>query len=247
MDTGFLYLEKIEKACILIKNTLKSKPLTLGCIEQEQKNIDSSLRRKINKSTGKRWCYAMERFPISLIMTYHFFCKELKVKPIKSVEKELYKLGMEVYLTVEEYRKHMKPEFKKLVKFLHSQNDCLILLTKGDKRIQNRKIKAMEKEGILKYFCSWYVVDDKNIAIFHRLARTHSGRNPYSIGNEYRSDIEPAIKAGFFGIYIPYLVWDKGNLKNVEKKRDKKKSRRYWNLMDIRKNYKNLNGSHPRI
>lgn len=240
MNTAEVYLEQIEKAAKLMIKYLGDQAPTLAQVKQKHLEIDSALRTKINPVTRKPYYYSMERFPLSLVETYRYFCKELSLESSYMVERELFKIGEKVFLTIKEYQKKIKKEAYSLLEFLDSRSDILILLTKGDRRIQRKKFKALEREGLLKYFTKFRVVKDKNQTVFRKLKKGFSGKKFYSVGNEYRSDIEPAIKEGCFGVYIPVssaAVWDKGKLEKIEEDRDKANSVRYGNLLEIKQKY----------
>lgn len=245
MNTAEIYQFVLDKACKFIGKHFGDRSPTISQLKQKQLEIDSALRTKINPVTREPYLYTMERFPLSLVETYKHFCKELNLESSHMVERELYEVGMKVYLSVKQYRKKIKKEAKIVIPFLRAQGDILVLLTKGDKRIQGRKLKALAKDGLLKYFGRHKkVVRDKNQGVFRRIKKKFSNKKRFfTVGNEYRSDIEPALREGYFGIYIPVTiaaVWDKGKLEKIEEDRDKRNSNRYSNLLEIRDKYRYL-------
>jgi putative hydrolase of the HAD superfamily len=242
MRTTELYARKIKKAYYFIcRHHLREHAPTLSQFQQKQREIDSDLRRRINPITKKPYFYAMERFPLSLVETYEYFCQQANLKFCHEVADELKRIGNEVYLSAKQYRKKFKPEIGNLLPFLKNKGDVLVLLTKGDRRVQIRKIRALRQLGLLRCFTAYYIVRDKNREIFRRIRRRFKTATAFfSVGNEYPSDIEPAIKAGFFGVYIPIAeaaVWEKGKLEKIEEDRDKENSNRYDNLLEIKRKY----------
>ncbi|MDE2001235.1 MAG: HAD family hydrolase [Patescibacteria group bacterium] len=240
MRTALLYERMIIRAYHFItRHHLRDHAPTLAQFKQKQKEIDSDLRRRINPVTKEPYYYAMERFPLSLVETYEYFCAQERLKPLFEVSKGVDDIGYGVYLTVREYMKYVKPEARTLLPFLRGRGDVLVLLTKGDPRVQMKKIKALKRLGLLKYFPDHFIVRDKNREIFRKIKRRFRGFGAYiSVGNEYPSDIEPAIGAGYFGIYIPISSadpWHQGKMDKIEEARDKDHSTRYDSLGEIRR------------
>lgn len=97
-----------------------------------------------------------------------------------------------------------------VLRFLASRHHRLILMTKGDYTVQQRKIK---KNRLLPWFRNHiYVVDDKNPQEFRTIFREeHINQNELgnvlSVGNSYIGDIQPAVQLGLRGIYIPVNTW----------------------------------------
>lgn len=83
----------------------------------------------------------------------------------------------------------------------------LILLTKGELQEQENKI---ERSGLSHYFCHIEIVSNKDEDTFRQLSNK-LGINPskmLSVGNSFKSDISPAIAAGYYALHIPFhVVW----------------------------------------
>ncbi|MGC4806049.1 HAD family hydrolase [Micromonospora sp. DT233] len=78
----------------------------------------------------------------------------------------------------------------------------LLLLTKGDREEQQRKLDAC---GLLHHFHAAHIVPEKNAETYRWLAREH-GFAPaaaWMIGNSPKSDILPAREAGMRAVFIP--------------------------------------------
>jgi len=81
----------------------------------------------------------------------------------------------------------------------------LIVATKGDLLDQERKLK---KSNLEKYFHHVEVMSNKNSADYQKLL-LHLEIAPEEflmIGNSYKSDIEPVLELGGFGIHIPFRI-----------------------------------------
>ncbi len=79
----------------------------------------------------------------------------------------------------------------------------LILLTKGDTEEQKLKV---ERSGIEAYFRQVVIVQEKDVATYHRLIEELrvDPQRTWMIGNSPRSDINPALAAGLNAVYIPH-------------------------------------------
>lgn len=88
---------------------------------------------------------------------------------------------------------------------INNQGDKNILLTKGERLVQEYKIVALELER-------WFgedvhIVDAKTKQTFLQYQERFPASTIYSVGNSYRSDIVPALEAGVRTIFIPYYTW----------------------------------------
>ncbi len=83
----------------------------------------------------------------------------------------------------------------------------LLLVTKGDLRDQERKLK---KSGLADCFRAIEIVSEKDEATYEALLRRH-GIPPtrfFMVGNSLKSDILPVLALGGAGAHVPYpLMW----------------------------------------
>jgi putative hydrolase of the HAD superfamily len=79
----------------------------------------------------------------------------------------------------------------------------LAVLTKGDPGEQNRKLKD---SGIGRIFKKTFVVPEKNLDVYHQILQEQQWDPDHvcMIGNSPKSDINPALQAGLWAVYIPY-------------------------------------------
>ena len=91
--------------------------------------------------------------------------------------------------------------------YLKNKGYKLIIATKGDLLDQERKL---QKSKLEKYFHHVEVMSNKKTADYLKLIK-HLEIAPEEllmIGNSYKSDIEPVLELGGFGIHIPYhITW----------------------------------------
>lgn len=84
----------------------------------------------------------------------------------------------------------------------------LLLVTKGDLHHQERKVLA---SGLAHFFEGVEIVSDKKPETYEKICRRHGGKVERTLmaGNSIRSDVLPMIRAGGFGIYVPFsILWD---------------------------------------
>jgi len=163
-------------------------------IAGRQTKIDIGLIKEYNKK-GRGFC--IERFPVSFVLTLEKFYKNASASEeaeVTEIAKEFMEIKPGLYEGVEE-----------TLDFLVKKRDKLVLLTKGDPRLQNRKIKI---NNLDKWFKEIYIkLDKKTPRIFKTLGRGYKKDDVYSIGDSINSDINPALKAGYKAIHIPQNTW----------------------------------------
>jgi len=84
----------------------------------------------------------------------------------------------------------------------------LVLITKGDLRDQERKVR---KSGLEAHFEEIEIISEKDTSIYRRLLARH-GIAPEEfvmVGNSLKSDILPVLDLGGRGVYVPYrTTWE---------------------------------------
>lgn len=149
--------------------------------------------------------FGRERFPTSMSSTYEFLCNKLGIPISKELSKEAYKIGETAFFTAEEYGlMGLVGGAEEVLDFLLEKGDELIIYTKGDVEIQNRKI---EGNNLDKWFNETIITNDKSS---DEIKSIISGKNPDSVlmvGNSVRSDMIPAQEAGLRTVYVPCETW----------------------------------------
>ncbi len=81
----------------------------------------------------------------------------------------------------------------------------LVLITKGDLMHQENKLAA---SGLGDLFAAVEIVSEKDAATYERVFARHGtgAAEAAMVGNSMRSDILPALQAGAFAAYIPYMM-----------------------------------------
>ena len=240
MNSDF-YVKPTEEACVEIMRVLGDKSPTLAEIKRRHAELDKQMIYMKNQDTGRLYYYTKARFPTSLCKIYEILCRETKSELNVQVIRNIYKIGLKAFRQ-DRYIRKIKPQAFLLAKFLKDKGDTLVIVTKGDKSIQGDKIRALKKAGLLRYFDAFFIPIDSKYGEFKLIKSRYKGTAYYSIGDTYADDIVPAIKAGYSGIWIPYEHnWKEiGKVKQIDRKRSKRKSRRFANLIEIKENYHRL-------
>jgi putative hydrolase of the HAD superfamily len=88
-----------------------------------------------------------------------------------------------------------------------SRDHRLLLITKGDLRDQERKLR---KSGLLTHFHHVEIVSEKDEGSYGKILRRHAvePRRFLMVGNSIKSDILPVLALGGCGAHVPYhLTW----------------------------------------
>ena len=163
------------------------------------------LHVRIDKEAVKSMGFSMERFPTSFRETYRTICSLRKIKPNEDDLNHAYQLGMKAFDESLWRRAGLVEGAGQTLDFLVQRNDELILLTKGDARVQKKKI---EVTGIKKWFGeNIHIVPKKDEEVLLKHVNGRDKARVWHVGNSIRSDVEPALKAGIKMIYIPCETW----------------------------------------
>jgi len=97
------------------------------------------------------------------------------------------------------------------LELLREEQVPVILVTRGDRTKQREKIHV---HGLDDLVAGVEIVSAKDASTFAGVADKHGLRSPVSIGDSLRSDIYPAMEAGFQAVHItsaPNAGWDTGH------------------------------------
>ncbi len=164
-----------------------------------------NLEVEIDNENVKTMGFSMKRFPTSFQQTYKAICDEKHKSYNKEDLKKAYEIGMLAF-DEERYKNLGLVEgAKETLDFLVENRDELILLTKGDLKIQEKKIKATNCK---KWFGKEiYIVPKKDAGTINMVAGSRDKTKVWHVGNSARSDVSPALEAGIRMIYIPCETW----------------------------------------
>jgi putative hydrolase of the HAD superfamily len=79
----------------------------------------------------------------------------------------------------------------------------LILMTKGEFAEQSGKV---ERSGLKRHFAAVEIVPEKDVTVYQAVAEKHGlvKSATWMIGNSPKSDINPALAAGFNAVFVPH-------------------------------------------
>ena len=175
---------------------------TLGTISEK---IDKSLKTAVNPETLKPYGYSMERFPASLVEAYKWLCDHGYGKYHEMVARRVKIIGMEAFDPLGYKQQGLVKGAEEVLNFIRDQGDIQILVTKGERIVQECKIVA---SGFDKWFGDEiHIVETKIRETFEAFRVRFPYSVLFSVGNSYKSDIQPALEAGVMGIFIPYYTW----------------------------------------
>ncbi|MFA5797544.1 MAG: hypothetical protein WC916_05955 [Candidatus Woesearchaeota archaeon] len=160
---------------------------------------------EIDAAAVEEMKFAMERFPLSFVTAYRKICEPLGIVPTPTQLNDVYTMGMLSYSSERWEKNGLFPGVAETLDFLTAQEDELVLLTKGDSRVQEKKIAAT---GVKKWFKdNIFIVPSKSKEVLLEYAKNTPLGQVYHIGNSIRSDVKPALEARMKMIYIPLETW----------------------------------------
>ena len=132
------------------------------------------------------------------LRSLHDCFERLAERPVSAADAEgIASLAQRVVLQQVE----LVPDVAHTLAELGTRHD-LLLLTKGDPEEQQRKVDA---SGLGHHFRSVRIVAEKEVAVYVSLADAEglAPGSTWMIGNSVRSDVNPALGAGFGAVFIP--------------------------------------------
>jgi FMN phosphatase YigB (HAD superfamily) len=203
----------------LLKKIFKKRIPFIGYLANLVEDINKILIFETDPLTGKSYRFSSRRYPIALVKTYEFLCNEGFGKYDNNIAEEIYKIGLN---TFDPKNYHLIPYSKKILNFLLKNNFYLILVTLGEKEIQNSKIL---KFNFHKIFHEIHIEEENKNEKFKFLREKFFDSKIISIGNSYKHDIIPSFESN-----IDLIFW----FKNITWKGDEvEEVKEYENLIKI--------------
>lgn len=229
------YAYPILDACRLIIDVLGDLAPHVSAIVALEQEIDRRRVQETNPITGQPYGYSMERFPTSLIETYREICHRASRLPEQRIEKHLMYIGLKAFDS-SQYKRNVYPDTITTLSFLQTKGDHLLLLTKGDERVQNKKLSVLKAN---ERFARIEIVSDRKTSeIFKEMVSGFSGCRLFSVGNDFEKDIAPALKAGYRGVWIPVETWEViGQLDEIRARMDRSRCIELRRLQEIVEKY----------
>jgi putative hydrolase of the HAD superfamily len=186
INTSHLFYEVREKFINLVSDSTSSDKVREAFEGIDDRNI-------------KLFGYNPWRYTISMIQSLQYMAVRSDELDISSSRyKEVISIGSRI-------KKDIPPLIngaKKVLNDLQEENH-LILVTRGEKELQKRKI---EYHGLSKYFSRIEIVPSKSVDLFSKISSRSSlkNENVWSVGDSPKWDIEPALDAGLNAILVEY-------------------------------------------
>jgi putative hydrolase of the HAD superfamily len=150
---------------------------------------------RVERETIAERGYGTESFRISLIRCF----EEMSETSLSEVQHQCVMSFADAIVTAEiELIKGVREALAVL-----AREHRLILVTKGDSLEQRDKL---ERSGLEVYFAAVEVLPEKTAEAYREIGARHAclPEATWMIGNSPRSDINPALAAGFHAIFIPH-------------------------------------------
>lgn len=165
-------------------------------------NLEVDIDKKLVETMG----FSSERFPLSFKKAYETVCESLGIEDKEGAERsrEIGKLALN-----EEHWKNsglcgFMEGVEETLDYLVEKEDELILLTKGDRKVQLKKI---ELYNLGRWFSDTVIVDRKDGKTVSSVVGRRDIDLVWHVGNLIKSDVIPALDAGIKSIYIPCETW----------------------------------------
>jgi putative hydrolase of the HAD superfamily len=142
--------------------------------------------------------YGPHEFARNLGLAYERLCERYSLSTREDVSSAVWEVGQVVLRPPIVLLKGVAEALPWL-----SERSRLILLTKGDREVQEDKLK---RSGLAHHFEGVHVVQEKDAEALQELMADY-GLQPeltWMVGNSPRSDINPALEVGIGAIHIPH-------------------------------------------
>lgn len=178
----------------------------LGIIDE---NLYYTLDSFDQETVEEDGCFKQDAFPRAVHKTYDFYCQKLNLEYDEEVAAELNEIAWEI----NSLKYELVEGAKDLLDVLAENPDNeMVLLTRGDDEIQNKKIKD---NGLQNYFDETIVVPSKTNRTYEDIIAKYgfTSKNTWIIGNSIRSEIIPANSIGANAILVSVTdCWDYENV-----------------------------------
>jgi putative hydrolase of the HAD superfamily len=154
-----------------------------------------------DRNNVAQWGFTIERFRNSMVETYRECMARNGTQPQFRREEQISRIAASVMR-----RRAARVAYAKTVLEKLAPSFRLVLLTKGEYELQNRRIAESGLRGV---FERAMIVDHKDAGAFTQLVAELrvNPRLAWSVGDSLRSDIRPALAAGLRAVWVPQKTW----------------------------------------
>jgi putative hydrolase of the HAD superfamily len=159
--------------------------------------------RLLDVQNVAKFRYSTERFPTSCVQAYEELCLTNKRTVDRAIVEQIRKTARSVF----EREPPLVAGARETLALLRSRGTRLALLTKGDHKLQLRRIKH---SGLRELFHVIRIVPEKSPEVIREIvaALGVDAGSAWMVGNSMRSDVLPARSAGLRVVRIPAHVWE---------------------------------------
>lgn len=167
---------------------------------------------EINPGTGKLYKYSADRFPDALVRTYKRLCENGYGEYDDAVAEHCRKIGKSAFFQKNYEKLGLVPGAEETLTYLADKGHRLVLVTKGDERVQRKKIDAL---NLARWFTEEYIVEEKTWRVYNDImislrnipwkGKKDDGlsANAVVVGNSFSGDIRSALALGLNAVFIP--------------------------------------------
>jgi putative hydrolase of the HAD superfamily len=162
-----------------------------------------AIERRIDVEKVATLGHSARRFPASCVQAYGEVCRSAGVTPDRLVAERVRRASQSVFAC----DPPLVPGAREILTTLRARGARLALLTKGDRRVQRRRI---ERSGLGALFDIKRIVAEKSPETIRQVVASLgiSVESAWMVGNSIRSDVLPALSAGLRAIWIRAHVWE---------------------------------------
>jgi putative hydrolase of the HAD superfamily len=159
--------------------------------------------RLLDVQNVAKFRYSIERFPTSCAQAYEELCLTSGCPVNRGIAEQIRQTARSVF----EREPPLVAGARETLALLRSRGVRLALLTKGDHKLQLRRI---ERSGLREFFDVVRIVLEKSPEIIREIiaALGVDAGSAWMVGNSMRSDVLPARSAGLRAVRIPAHVWE---------------------------------------
>jgi len=155
---------------------------------------------QVERESIKTHGYGLKSFANAL-------CKTFECLSVEPLTPELRERIHQFALRIAEHPVEIIIDVPETLAYLTTQRHHLILMTKGAPAEQIAKI---ERSGLKEYFAATEVVAEKTASAYKDVAEKYGLDRDvtWMVGNSPRSDVNPALEAGFHAVFVPHdMTW----------------------------------------
>ncbi len=161
----------------------------------------TELVRKVDLERARRDGFHRTGFSSSMVATYQELCKRYGVTPTVEDALKAYHIGDSVYDDLPQVDDSAVDVLQEV-----GRNYRVNVLTMGDQLVQSAKIYLT---GIYQYVEDARIVPHKETAVYRELFRINPEAPHVMVGNSKKSDIVPALDAGWYAVWLQHAsTWE---------------------------------------